>query len=131
MLAAETAAQDTSKLKKVLSLKNLPPNIVAVLWVENKKIASMKVLGDMKDHYKKLSKDANTPKKEYKKWTEVDRAKLTKAMSNHVELSDTALVVEKNNHWKKQKLMFLAMMKKGTGCCNGCDYSLSINSLQD
>ena len=43
----------------------------------------MKV-GEMRDHYKKL-KDDNTPNKEYKKWTEVDEAKVTKAMSDHVE----------------------------------------------
>ena len=71
----------------------------------------MKV-GEMIDHCKKL-KDYNTPKKEYKKWTEVDEVtKLTKAMSDHVELADTALGVEKNKYWKEQKLVFLTMVKE-------------------
>ena len=57
----------------------------------------MKV-GEMRgDWYKKKLKDDNTPKKGYKKWTEIDEAKLTKAMSDHVELSDMALTVEKSN----------------------------------
>ena len=51
--------------------------------VEKNAIANMKVSSEMRDHYKKL-KDDNTPKKEYKVWTEVDEDKLTEAMSGHV-----------------------------------------------
>ena len=50
----------------------------------------------MRDWYKKL-KDDNTPKKEYQEWTDADEDELTKAMSDHAELSDTALAVKKNN----------------------------------
>ena len=78
--------------------------------VEKKEIASMKIR-ELRDWYMKL-KDDNTPKKKYKKWTEADKAKLTKAMRDHIELSDTALAVEKNNWWQEQKLILLAMVKE-------------------
>ena len=33
-------------------------------------------------------------------------------MSDHFELSDTALEVKKNNHWQEQKQMLVAMIKE-------------------
>ena len=52
----------------------------------------------------------------YKKLTKVDEAKLGKTMSDHVELNDTAaFAVEKNNHWKEQKLMLHVAMVKEKG----------------
>ena len=77
----------------------------------------MKV-GAIRDCYKKL-KDDNIPKKENKKWTEVDKAKLTKVMSDHVELADTALAVKKNNHCQRSRSRcWLPCLRKGRTSCN-------------
>ena len=66
VLAAEAAAQqNATKLKKLLSVKNLWTLLLYFIRMEKKEIASLKV-GMIREHYNKL-KDDNTPKKEYKK----------------------------------------------------------------
>ena len=100
MLTAEAGTQNATKLKEVLIVKSLW-TFLLYFGMEKKEIASMKV-GVIRNHYKKL-RDKNTPKKEYQKWTELDEAKPTKAMSENVQLAYTALAVERNNHWQKQK----------------------------
>ena len=44
----------------------------------------------LREQYRDL-KEMNTPKIEHKKWTEDDEAKLTKLMSDDIEIDDTEL----------------------------------------
>ena len=92
VFAAEAAA---AKLKKVLTVKNLR-TLLLYFGMKKKEIGSMKV-SEMRDCYKKL-KDDNTPKKKNtKNGLKLKKlAELTKAMSDDVQLSDTALL-----HWKR------------------------------
>ena len=66
-MAAEAAAQNAAKLKKVVGVDTVLKNLRTLLLYFGISFASMKV-GVIRDHCKKLKQD-NIPKKEYRKWT--------------------------------------------------------------